>query len=86
MVNNAGAKVDAAIWSGISGSVNGLLSQFAADATVIDVSGSASTSSNVIAEVAKVYDAIPATIDEEDDLIIVVSNNIAKSYKQAHLS
>jgi hypothetical protein len=83
MVANAGQKIDFAIWNGVSGSLTGLLPQFLADADVIDVSGSAVTPSNAIAEVGKVYAAIPAEIEDEDDLVIVVSRNVAKAYKQA---
>jgi hypothetical protein len=83
MVKNAGAKVDYAIWQGVSGSLTGLLAQFSADATVIDVSGSAVTATNAIAEIGKVYTAVPAEIEDEDDLVIVVSRNVGKAYKQA---
>lgn len=83
MVNNMGAKVDYAIWNGVSGSLTGLLAQFVADATVIDVSGSAVTPSNVIAQLGLAYDAIPAEIEDESDLVMVVSRNVGKAYKQA---
>jgi hypothetical protein len=83
MVNNAGAKVDYAIWQGVSGSLTGLLDQFLADATVVDVSGSAVTATNAIAEIGKVYTAIPAEIEDETDLVIVASRNVGKAYKQA---
>lgn len=83
MVTNMGAKVDYAIWQGVSGSLTGLLDQFVADATVIDVSGSAVTPLNVIAQFQSASNAIPAEIEEESDLIFAVSRNVAKAYKQA---
>jgi hypothetical protein len=83
MVNNMGAKVDYAIWNGVSGSLTGLLEQFVADATVIDVSGSAVTSTNAIAQLGLAYAAVPAEIEDESDLVFAVSRNVAKAYKQA---
>jgi hypothetical protein len=84
MVNSAGAKVDTAIWQGAVGTASlGLLAQFVADADVIDVSGSVVTAANAIAQFASASAAIPAGIEDEDDLVFVVSKNVAKAYKQA---
>jgi hypothetical protein len=84
MVDNLAAIIDAEIWQGANGSAqfNGLLRQFNLDADVIDVSGSAITKSTVLAELDKVYSAIPAEIEDSEDLVWVVSNDIAKAYKQ----
>jgi hypothetical protein len=86
MINNAGAKLDVQIWQGNnSGSqMNGLLTQFAADSTVIDISGSAVSSSNVVASFDAVYAAVPAEV--EDEIVFAVSKNVATAYKQAQAS
>lgn len=41
------------------------------------------TSSNVLAEIAKVYNAIPAAVLGKEDLVIFVSSNVMKAYKIA---
>lgn len=88
MVQNMGAKVDYQIWRGTggTGSFAGLLAQFVADGTVIDIVGTASTVANVQTELSKVYQGIPAEIIEEQDLVIVVSNNVARNYKQSQIA
>jgi len=82
--------VEKVMWKGVgSGSTypialcEGLESQLAADADVIDVTAVTITSANVIAELQKVYDAIPATVINKPDLRIFVSTKVAKLYKQA---
>lgn len=86
LIDNMGALIDAQIWQGNNSTnqFNGLLPQMVADADVIDVTGAVITKANVEAELEKVYTAIPDILDTEDeDLIIVVANNVAKAYKQA---
>lgn len=81
IINNLGAKVDNFIWNSTT---TGLIDKFGATGSnVIDVSATASvTKSNVVTEIARVYDAIPEEIIESDDLVIVVSPKIARLYKQ----
>jgi hypothetical protein len=63
---------------------DGLEKQFLADAAVIDVSATASiTVSNVIAELTKVYNAIPEQIILEDDLRLFISPAVHRAYRQA---
>lgn len=63
---------------------DGLEKQFLADAAVIDVAATASiTSSNVIAELTKVYNAIPNTIIDAEDLRIFISPSVHRAYRQA---
>jgi len=83
MINNAGAKIDYEIWQGnnVSASFNGLLAQFAADADVIDVSGSVVTVANVTGSFEAVYNAIPAEV--EGEVVFAVSKNVASAYKAA---
>jgi hypothetical protein len=87
MVSNMGKVVDYEIWrgTGATGSFSGLLAQFVADGQVVDVVGTASTAANVQAELAKVYQAIPAEIIEDETLVIAVSNNVARNYKQSQI-
>jgi hypothetical protein len=61
----------------------GLIGKMQADATVIDVTATTVTSSNVIAELNKVYVAIPEAVLFDPTLVIYVSTNIAQAYKQA---
>ena len=62
---------------------DGLELQLAADAGVIDVTGTTVTISNVIAEMTKVYAAIPAEVLGNPDLVIYVPTQIMKLYQQA---
>jgi hypothetical protein len=62
---------------------DGLLAQFAADGTVVDVTATTITSSNVVAEIARVYDAIPEAVKFSPEMRIFVSTNVLAAYKQA---
>ena len=56
-----------------------------ADASVIDVAGTTVDAGDVIAELGKVVDAIPAALYGKEDLYIYVSQNIARAYVRALL-
>jgi hypothetical protein len=74
------------IWRGANataGQFDGLVTLATADSTVIDVVGTAVTASNVIAEMGKVVDAIPAALYGKEDLYIYVSQNVARAYVRA---
>jgi hypothetical protein len=74
------------IWRGANATVgqfDGFVPLATADATVIDVVGTAVTAANVIAEMGKVVDAIPATLYGKEDLYIYVSQNVARAYVRA---
>lgn len=64
---------------------DGLNKKMLADSDVIDVSATASTitSSNVITELTRVLNAVPAQIRSKDDFKILVSQEIAFAYKLA---
>lgn len=85
MVDNMGAIVDTQIWQGNNSAnqFNGLLPQFVADADVLDVTIVAVTKANVVAQMELAYNAIPAEVEDDEDLVIAVSKNVAKAYKQA---
>lgn len=76
------------IWHGddSANQINGLVTRATADADVIDVTGvTAGTidAGNVIAELEKVYNAIPAELFGESDLRIFVSQSVFKAYSVA---
>ena len=67
------------------GEFNGYETLLAGDATVVDVAavGGGVDAANVIAELGKVVDAIPAALYGKEDLFIYVPSSIAKFYVQA---
>lgn len=78
---------EVSIWRGVNataGQFDGLVTLATADSTVIDVVGAASvTAANVIEEMGKVVDAIPAALYGQEDLYIYVSQNVARAYVRA---
>jgi hypothetical protein len=83
------AKNETNIWSGATanaGEFNGFATLLAADAALPaaqEVAGTTVTSSNVVAEMGKIVDAIPAALYGNDGLHIYVSQNIARAYVRA---
>lgn len=86
------ADTEQIVWKGDTGTssyplsvADGLEKQFLADGAVIDVTATASaiTSSNVVAELTRVYNAIPEELMGADDLRIFVSSAIYRAYRQA---
>jgi hypothetical protein len=74
------------IWQGATataGQYDGFLARFAADATVVDVVGTTVTAANVVEELGKVIDAIPASIYGKEDLFIYVPQNVYRAYVRA---
>ena len=73
------------IWSGAAGegTFDGFSTLLAADNTVVDVTGTTVTSTNVIAELGKIVDAANAAVLGKEDLTLYVSNNIARAYIRA---
>jgi hypothetical protein len=61
----------------------GLEAKLAADGDVIDVSGTTLGAGNIIAEMNKVYDAIPAELRDKEDLAIYVGTAAGSYYRQA---
>jgi hypothetical protein len=79
-------KTEQTIWSGANataGEFDGLVTLATADATVVDVEGTAVTAANVIAELGKVVDAIPSAVYGKEDLYLYVSQNVARAYVRA---
>ena len=79
-------KTESNIWSGVTGNAgefDGFVTLATADADVIDVVAGAVTSANVIAELGKIVDAVPAALYGKEDLHIYISQNIARAYVRA---
>ena len=79
-------KTEQNIWRGVTanaGEYDGLVTLATADAAVIDVVGTTVTAANVITELGKIVDAIPASLYGKEDLYIYVSQNIARAYVRA---
>jgi hypothetical protein len=79
-------KIEQNIWNGnaaSAGEFSGFLSLMAADSDVIDVTATTVTAANVITELGKVVDAIPAALYGKQDLTIYVPQNVAKAYVRA---
>jgi len=82
-------KTEQNIWKGVTanaGEFAGFATLLAADAalpTANEVSGTTVTASNVITELGKIVDAIPAALYGKEDLYIYVSQNIARAYVRA---
>lgn len=79
-------KIEQNIWGGADaneGEFDGLVALATADATVIDVVGTTVTAGNVIDELGKVVDAIPAALYGAEDLNLYVAQNVYRAYVRA---
>ena len=79
-------KIEQNIWGGADGNegeFDGLVALATADATVVDVVGTAITAGNVIDELGKVVDAIPAALYGAEDLNLYVAQNVYRAYVRA---
>ena len=86
VASKVAAKNEKNIWQGVdanAGEFDGFTTLAAANADVIDVVGTTITAANVITELGKVVDAIPAALYGKEDLYIYVSQHIARSYVRA---
>jgi len=81
--------VEVAIWAGTNataGQIDGIATLVSLDAALPaaqEVAGTTVTSTNVVAELGKIVDALPAALYGKEDLRIYVSQNIAKAYTRA---
>ena len=79
-------KIESNIWSGQTGNpgeFDGFYYLAAADSDVVDVTGTTVDSSNVIAEMGKLVDAIPTAVYGKEDTFLYVASNIARAYVRA---
>jgi hypothetical protein len=83
------AKNETNIWSGANanaGEFDGFATLLAADAALPaaqEVAGTTVTAANVVAEMGKIVDAIPAALYGNEDLYLYVSQNMARAYVRA---
>jgi len=93
LIGHVSEKVSSAmettIWTGVNataGQFDGISTQIAADALLPaaqEVTGTTVTAANVITELGKLVDAIPARLYGHPDLKLYVSQNIYKAYVRA---
>lgn len=89
VVEKVANEVETSIWNGANGTtgqVDGIMTLLTADASLPaanEVAGTTVTSSNVLAELEKIFKVIPAAVYGKEDLKLYVSQNIAKSYVSA---
>jgi hypothetical protein len=82
-------KTEQNIWKGVTanaGEFNGFATLLALDAALPaaqEIAGTTVTASNVVAELGKIVDAIPAALYGKEDLYLYVSQNIARAYVRA---
>lgn len=79
-------KMESNIWQGADaneGEFDGIVALATADADVVDVVGTTVTAANVIDELGKVVDAIPAALYGSADLKIYVAQNVYRAYVRA---
>jgi hypothetical protein len=82
-------KTEQNIWRGVTanaGEFNGFATLLALDAALPsaqEVAGTTVTAANVIVELGKVVDAIPAKLYGSEDLYLYVSQNVARAYVRA---
>jgi len=89
MTSSLGEVLSFQIWQGDNtvNQLNGLLPQFLADAAVIDIDFPAAiTKANVVAALEQVYEAIPAALYGDPDVVMGVSYDMAKAYSEAQAS
>jgi len=83
------AKNETNIWSGVTanaGEFDGFATLLTTDAALPaaqEVAGTTVTAANVVAELGKIVDAIPAALYGNDGLYLYVSQNIARAYVRA---
>jgi len=82
-------RTETSIWAGDTsnnGQFNGLTTQIALDAALPaaqEIAGTTVDSSNVIAQLGSIVDAIPSALYGNEDLHLYVSQNIARAYVRA---
>jgi len=86
VVAKVAAKNETNIWSGVTaneGEFNGFATIASLDAALPaaqEIAGTTVTAANVVAELGKIVDAIPATLYGKEDLHIYISQNIYRAY------
>ncbi len=79
-------RIETNIWAGTNateGQFDGFQTTLGADGDVNDVTATTVTSSNVIAQIGAVVDAIPSTVYGAEDLTIYAAPNVYRAYVRA---
>jgi len=79
-------RIETNIWAGTNataGQFDGFETTLGADADVNDVTATTVTSSNVIAQMGAVVDAIPSAVYGAEDLTVYVAPNVYRAYVRA---
>lgn len=79
-------RIETNIWAGTNateGQFDGFQTTLGADGDVNDVTATPVTSSNVIAQIGAVVDAIPSTVYGAEDLTIYAAPNVYRAYVRA---
>lgn len=79
-------KIEQNIWTGTDatdGEFDGFITTLGADGDVNDVTGTASTSANIITELGKIADAIPNAVYGAEDMTIYLPSNMYRNYVRA---
>ena len=79
-------RIETNIWTGTnatSGQFDGFVTTLTADDDVNDVTGTASTASNIITELGKIADAIPSAVYGAEDMTIYLPGNMYRNYIRA---
>ena len=89
VADKVASSMETTIWTGVNataGQFDGIATLIAADAALPsaqEVAGTTVTASNVVAEIGKLVDAIPARMYGQPDLKLYLSQNIVKAYIRA---
>ena len=86
VVEKVASKNEQILWQGVdanAGEYAGFLNLLGADGDVVNVAGTTIDATNVIAELGKVLDAVPATLYGNAELAIYVSQSTARAYVRA---
>jgi len=89
VVAKVAQKTEQNIWKGVTanaGEFDGFATLLSLDAglpAAQEVAGTTVTASNVIVELGKIVDAIPAALYGKEDLYLYVSQNVARAYVRA---
>jgi len=89
VADKVASSMETTIWTGANataGQFDGISTQIAADAALPsaqEVAGTTVTAANVVAEIGKLVDAIPARMYGQADLKLYLSQNIVKAYIRA---
>ena len=89
VVSKVAQKTEQNIWKGVTanaGEFNGFATLLSLDAglpAAQEVAGTTVTAANVIVELGKIVDAIPAALYGKEDLYLYVSQNVARAYVRA---